>query len=121
LGARKAGLPAITSYHTYIPDLVPYVVPPGLRTASRRLVWGSTGWFLRRSTMVLAPSPSCAAELLAHCGGLPPMQVHPNGVDTQRFHPRERSAAMHARLSPRGGPVVVSVGRLAREKDVPFL
>ncbi|MCA1814568.1 MAG: glycosyltransferase [Halobacteriales archaeon] len=121
LGARKAGLPAITSYHTYIPDLVPYVVPPGFRTVSRRVVWRSTSWFLRRSDLVLAPSPSCAAELLAHCGELPPMQVHPNGVDTQRFHPRERSAAMRVRLSPRGGPVVVSVGRLAREKDVPFL
>jgi 1,2-diacylglycerol 3-alpha-glucosyltransferase len=122
LGARKAGLPVITSYHTYIPDLVPYVVPPGLRSLSRKLVWKSTGAFLRRSDLVLAPSPSCAAELLAHAGGnLPPMHVHPNGVDTKRFHPRERSAAMHSRLSPKGGPVVVSIGRLAREKDVPFL
>jgi 1,2-diacylglycerol 3-alpha-glucosyltransferase len=121
LGARKAGLPAITSYHTYIPDLVPYVVPPGFRSVSRRVVWRSTGAFLRRCDLVLAPSPSCAAELLEHCGELPPMHVHPNGVDVRRFHPRERSDAMRRRLSPRGGPVVVSVGRLAREKDVPFL
>ncbi|HEX2065524.1 MAG TPA: glycosyltransferase [Candidatus Thermoplasmatota archaeon] len=121
-GARKAGLPVISSYHTYIPDLVPYVVPPGLRSVSRRLVWKGTAAFLRRSDLVLAPSPSCAAELLAHCGeGLPPMHVHPNGVDTRRFHPRARSAAMRRRLAPGDGPVVVSVGRLAREKDVPFL
>ncbi|MEA3202615.1 MAG: 1,2-diacylglycerol 3-alpha-glucosyltransferase [Thermoplasmata archaeon] len=122
LGARKAGLPVITSYHTYIPDLVPYVVPPGFRSIGRRVVWKSTKAFLQRSNLVLAPSPSCAAELLAHCGdGLPPMHVHPNGVDTKRFHPRERSEAMRRRLNPRGGPIVVSVGRLAREKDVPFL
>ncbi|HUR62262.1 MAG TPA: glycosyltransferase [Candidatus Thermoplasmatota archaeon] len=122
LGARKAGLPVLTSYHTYIPDLVPYVVPPGFRALARKAVWRGTDAFLRRSHTILVPSPSCAAELLAHLGpGLPPMHVHPNGVDTHRFHPRARTAAMRRRLSPAGGPVVVSVGRLAREKDVPFL
>jgi 1,2-diacylglycerol 3-alpha-glucosyltransferase len=121
-GAQKAGLPAITSYHTYIPDLVPYVVPPGLRAISRKLVWSRTGAFLRRCDTVLVPSPSCAAELLGHLGpDLPPLHVHPNGVDTERFHPRERRESMRRRLAPAGGPVVVSVGRLAREKDVPFL
>lgn len=121
-GARKAGLPVITSYHTYIPDLVPYVVPPGLRAIGRKVVWTSTRAFLRRSGTILAPSPSCAAELLAHAGpDLPPMHVHPNGVDTQRFHPDRRSPAMRLRLNPSGGPVVLSVGRLAQEKDVPFL
>lgn len=121
-GARKAGLPVITSYHTYIPDLVPYVVPPGFHTIGRKIVWKSTDAFLRRSNTILVPSPSCAAELLAHLGpDLPPMHVHPNGVDTRRFTPKARSAAMRRRLSPHGGPVLVSVGRLAREKDVPFL
>lgn len=121
-GARQAGLPVITSYHTYIPDLVPYVAPPGTHTLGRKIVWSGTRAFLRRSNLVLAPSPSCATELLAHCGdGMPPMQVHPNGMDTKRFTPSARSEAMHRRLSPRGGPVILSVGRLAREKDVPFL
>jgi 1,2-diacylglycerol 3-alpha-glucosyltransferase len=120
-GALKAKLPVITSYHTYIPDLVPYVVPPGFRSLGRRIVWGGTASFLRHSDLVLAPSPSCAAELLAHCSGLPPMHVHPNGVDTRRFSPRARRESMRRRLSPDGGPVIVSVGRLAREKDVPFL
>jgi len=121
--ARKAGLPVVTSYHTYIPDLVPYVVPPGLRTPSRRLVWRLTGAFFRRCDTVLVPSPSCAAELVRHVPGhkIRNLQVHPNGVDVERFHPGKRTEAMRAKLSPDGAPVLLSVGRLAREKDVPFL
>jgi 1,2-diacylglycerol 3-alpha-glucosyltransferase len=121
--AREAGLPVVTSYHTYLPDLVPYVVPPGLRAPSRRLVWRLTGRFFRRCDTVLVPSPSCAAELVRHVPGhqIRNLQVHPNGVDPSRFRPDARSPAMRARLSPDGAPVLLSIGRLAREKDVPFL
>jgi 1,2-diacylglycerol 3-alpha-glucosyltransferase len=120
---RKAGLPVVTSYHTHLPDLVPYVVPPGFRRPSRRIVWAWTGRFLRQCDKVLAPSANCANELLEHVQGhrLPGLEVHPNGVDARRFHPSHRSEAMRQRLSPGGGPVIISVGRLAREKDIPFL
>src|ERR1051326_7269523 len=117
--ARKAGLPVVTSYHTYLPDLVPYVVPPGLRAPSRRLVWRLTGSFFQRCDTVLVPSPSCAAELVRHVPGhkIRNLQVHPNGVDTKRFHPGARTEGMRRRLSPDGAPVLLSVGRLAPEKD----
>ena len=121
--ANKVGMPVVTSYHTFIPDLVPYVVPVGLRSLSRRAVWRLTGSFFRRCDIVLAPSPSCATELASHVPGhkIPNLQVHPNGVDTERFHPRERRKEVRERMGPNGGPVVLSIGRLAREKDLPFL
>jgi glycosyltransferase involved in cell wall biosynthesis len=121
--ANRAKLPVVTSYHTFIPDLVPYVIPFGLRAASRRAVWRLTGSFFRRCDIVLAPSPSCASELANHVPGhkIPNLQVHPNGVDVGRFVPSARSSARRREMSPNGGPVVLSLGRLAREKDLPFL
>jgi glycosyltransferase involved in cell wall biosynthesis len=121
--ARKAGIPVVTSYHTYLPDLVPYVLPPGLRAPLRRFVWRFTGRFFERSQAILVPSPSCKAELARHLRKyrFPEMEVHSNGVDLQRFHPAKASAAMRARLGPPGSRVLLSVGRLAREKDLPFL
>jgi 1,2-diacylglycerol 3-alpha-glucosyltransferase len=121
--ARAVGLPIVTSYHTYMPDLIPYFTPPGTRAVSRRIVWGMTGAFFRRCNVVLAPSPSCAAELARRVPGhkIPNLQVHPNGVDTNRFHPGARNEAVRRRLSPDGKPVLLYVGRLAREKDVAFL
>jgi len=122
-GARKAGLPVITSYHTYLPDLVPYVVPKGFRTLSQRLVWRWTETFFRRCDAVLVPSNSCARELIEHVPHhkIPNLEIHPNGVDTRRFTPAARSDVMRRRLGPEGALIVLSVGRLAREKDVPFL
>ena len=121
--AREVGLPIVTSYHTYMPDLIPYFTPPGTRAVGKRIVWRMTGAFFRRCNVVLAPSPSCATELARHVPGhkIPNLQVHPNGVDTARFHPGARQAAVRRRLSPDGKPVLLHVGRLAREKDVPFL
>ncbi|MEA3190351.1 MAG: 1,2-diacylglycerol 3-alpha-glucosyltransferase [Thermoplasmata archaeon] len=121
--ARKVGIPVITSYHTYVPDLVPYVVPPGFRGMSQKLVWRLTETFFQRCDCVLVPSPSCARELLEHVPhhNIPNLEVHANGVDTDRFHPGARSDPMRARLGPPGSKILVSVGRLAREKDVPFL
>jgi 1,2-diacylglycerol 3-alpha-glucosyltransferase len=121
--AREVGLPVVTSYHTYMPDLIPYFTPPGTRAVFRRVVWGMTGAFFRRCDIVLAPSPSCAAELARRVPGhkIPNLQVHPNGVDTERFQPGARNDATRRRLSPDGKPVLLSVGRLAREKDLPFL
>ncbi len=122
-GARKARLPVITSYHTYLPDLVPYVVPPGGRSISRRIVWRWTETFFRRCDAVLVPSNSCARELIEHVPHhkIPNLEIHPNGVDTRRFHPEAGSDAMRRRLGPEGAIILFSVGRLAREKDVPFL
>lgn len=121
--ARKAGLPTVTSYHTYVPDLVPYVAPRGLHALGRRVVWSSTSAFFARCDMVLAPSPSCAKELLRHVPEhkMPRLQVHASGVDTDRFYPATRSNAVRAKLLPHGGRLVLSVGRLAKEKDLPFV
>jgi len=121
--ARKVGLPVVTSYHTYVPDLVPYVVPPGFRAVSRRLAWRFTGAFFNRSDIVLVPSPSCARELVRHVPGhkIANLEVHPNGVDIARFHPGAARPAMRRRLGPPGSRILLSVGRLAREKDIPFL
>lgn len=121
--ARKVGLPVVTSYHTYLPDLVPYVVPPGFRKVSRALVWRMTGSFFQKSNVVLVPSPSCAEELRRHIPAhrMANLQVHPNGVDTARFSPDRATPSARLRLGPAGSRILLSVGRLAREKDIPFL
>ncbi|MEI8192189.1 MAG: glycosyltransferase family 4 protein, partial [candidate division NC10 bacterium] len=79
---------------------------------------GATLWrFFRTLDAVIAPSPSCRAELVA--AGFPDERIHviANGVDTQRFRPGapEDSRAV---LPPWSGPVVVFAGRLIDAKGV---
>jgi len=73
--------------------------------------------FLHRLDAVIAPSPTCRAELLA--AGFPTERIHviPNGVDTGLFRPD--AAAIAPRPVGQGqGPVVVFTGRLIEAKGL---
>ncbi len=80
-------------------------------------------WFLRRAAHVMAVSQSLREELVA--AGVPGHQatVVRNGIpiDTFTEGARERAAQWRQRLDPAGGPVIVSVGRLDRQKGFEYL
>ena len=72
--------------------------------------------FHNRTDLSLAPSSQTRRELIA--SGFERVQVVGRGVDLERFSPQRRDAALRARLSPQGGPILLYVGRLAAEKNV---
>jgi phosphatidylinositol alpha 1,6-mannosyltransferase len=59
------------------------------------------------------------SDLVEH--GVPRVHLWPRGVDSERFHPRHRDAALRAALAPDGELLVGYVGRLAPEKRVDLL
>lgn len=81
------------------------------------------------------------SELASHPCARPPSQEWRKAVDSEAFHPRHRSAAMRARLlspsgatastsapadaptddAPADAPLLLYVGRLGHEKNLPFL
>ncbi|MXQ67566.1 glycosyltransferase [Actinomadura rayongensis] len=108
--ARRLDVPAVAVFQT---DIAGFARRYGLR-ATDPLIW----WWLRRlhtgAARTLAPSTPVAAELERR--GFPRVHLWGRGVDRRRFHPRHRSAALRARLAPRGEVLVGYVGRLAAEK-----
>jgi phosphatidylinositol alpha 1,6-mannosyltransferase len=72
----------------------------------------------RRARWTLAPTERSAAELRAV--RLPRVRVWGRGVDTALFRPDRRSGAVRAELSDGhpDAPLVLYVGRLAREKRI---
>src|SRR5256714_37247 len=69
--------------------------------------------------LVIAPEPASATALHAH--GIERVWLWRRGVDTVRFDPRHRSAAVRRALAPGGEILVGYVGRLALEKRVDLL
>jgi glycosyltransferase involved in cell wall biosynthesis len=117
LAARTLGLPLVASFHT---DLARYLA--GYRLASlERALWAWLGGVHGLAHVNLCPSSVTRRELLEH--GLPNVGIWRGGVDAERFHPAKRSLAMRERLA--GGrpdlPLLLSVGRLAREKGIESL
>ena len=118
--ARRNGVPAVESYHTYFEQYVAHYLPflpAGVLRASSR-------WLSRRLCNavdhLIVPSEQMA-EVLAGYGVTVPHTVLPTGIDLRTFAGGD-GAAFRARhgIAP-GRPVIATVSRLAREKNIDFL
>ena len=117
--ARACGVPLVHTYHTVYEDYTHYFSP------SRR--WGR--WLVRTLTrrvaakvdLLIAPTAKVEA-LLRGYGVAAPIAVLPTGIDLQRYTAARPEPALRAALGiPAENRVLLSVGRLAREKEMDTL
>ncbi|MDQ2730771.1 MAG: glycosyltransferase [Armatimonadota bacterium] len=115
--ARRFKIPVVATLHTlyveyshYVPilpdRLVRYLLQAGIRA------------FYNRVDAVVAPSPSVAC-LLRQYGVVSPLRVVPTGVEMPQ--PLPKAAARECFGLPAEVPVLLYVGRLAREKNIELL
>lgn len=117
--ASRLRVPLVHSYHTVYEDYTHYFSP------SRRLGRAAVAVFTRESLRgvdrVIVPTRKIA-DLIAGYGVRNPVAVIPSGIDLSRFDaPRDEGvcAAMRSTLGlPHDAQVLVSVGRLAKEKNL---
>lgn len=120
LGVRQAkamGVPLIASYHTDVPG---FAVRWGQPWWHGPLV-SYMRWMHNKADLTLCPSE--ATRLLLASQGYRRLAIWSRGVDSNRFHPRHRSAAWRNRLSD-GEPdkrLLLYVGRLSPEKRVEWI
>lgn len=116
-GGRDGGrlrVPLVVSYHTDLPKYLRYFhlgfVEP--------FIWQMLRFRHSRATMNLCTSTVIVQELEEH--GIECVALWPGGVDTSRFHPDRRSAAMRERLTAGhpDSPLLLYAGRLSTEKSI---
>jgi glycosyltransferase involved in cell wall biosynthesis len=111
--ARRLGIPVATGFHTRFDFYVGHYGFGALTPFVRRYL----ARFHRRAQTTLVPTGQLAGEL--NDLGVHDVRVLRRGVDTARFHPEHRDEAL--RESWGAGvdtPVVLSVGRVAPEKNL---
>jgi glycosyltransferase involved in cell wall biosynthesis/predicted metal-dependent phosphoesterase TrpH len=116
LAARVLGVPLVGSYHT---ELGPYALhlTRDLLVAQAMDVW--VDWFYRQCALVLAPTETVAEALRAR--GHEHVKVWGRGVDTSLFGPHRRSELTRDALLDGGRILLLSVGRVSKEKRVDLL
>ena len=120
LMARQFGRPLVGTFHTNIREMresVPskFLVPTFFRVAW----WYNLGTYWR-CDVTTAPS-SAAADTLMSSVRKPfrrPVEVIPNGIDVERFHPDARVPDWRTRCGLRTAPLVTYLGRLTVDKGV---
>ena len=114
--ARHLDLPTIAVYQTDIPA---YARAYGLHGIGEAAAWRWLRRIHNAAERTLAPSTAIMTQLRAH--GFERTWLWGRGVDTTRFDPRKRDAALRHDLAPSGEVLAGYVGRLATEKRVDLL
>mgnify|MGYP001294791286 CR=1 FL=1 len=113
--ARRRGIPVISSFHT---NFHRYSAHYGFGWVQTLML----GWlraFHNRTLQTLVPAVQMQQELLQ--AGFADVNLLPHGVDCQLFDPRRRSSELRQQWQSGQAPVMLYVGRLAPEKNIPLL
>ncbi len=114
--ARRCGVPIVFTYHTQLEEYAHYVPfdPRAARSAASQL----TRSYANAVDAVVVPTAAMQTRLRA-LGVRSRIEVVPSGIDVRFFASGTRSEALRARLGvPPGGKMLLSVGRLGREKNL---
>ncbi len=113
--ARRLGIPAVSGYHTHFPEYLAHYRLPFLGSFAEH--------YLQRvhndTSSTLAPTQSLVDDLGRR--GFRNVQLLGRGVDTELFSPHKRRAELRRGWGAADGdPVVLYVGRIAPEKNLPL-
>ncbi len=118
--ARRWGIPAVLSYHTYFEAYVGHYYPWIPNALARYGIRGLSRIQCHGVHTVIVPS-AAMAEVVIGYGVRTPIEVIPTGIDMPSPPVGRRAAfrALHGITPER--PVLLYAGRLAPEKNLPFL
>ncbi|MEM4782706.1 MAG: glycosyltransferase [Halalkalicoccus sp.] len=114
--ARDRRCPLVSSYHTPIEEYATYLSPDALVPELRRVCRSYERWFLERADRIIAPSETARTHLHERVGSSSPVDVVPNGVDTDLFRPVD--PGIRERYGLGDGPLVGYTGRHGHEKNL---
>ena len=117
--ARMKKIPAMASLETMIPDGVHYVLPvKELHGFGRALGWTYLRWFYSNFSLVTAPSRH--AQDIMKQNGID-AEVLPSPIDTEKFRLNRHGSVVKRQLGLEKKRVVLSVGRVVKEKNYSLL
>lgn len=117
-----ARIPRVSTFHTMIHDTLAFYSPFGLNLhLLERGLRFYLKVFLRKSHGVVVPSRAILEEILALSPRARIADVIPTGVDPDRFRPDVSGQSIRTKWGLNGHDVVLHVGRVAPEKNLPTL
>lgn len=114
------GLPMVHTYHTMYEDYVHYI--GGGHIISPEMAREFSGAFCNAASHVIAPTRK-TEQLLKSYGVTKPISIIPTGINTshfrkENFDPAEILALRHSLGLEADTPVILSIGRIAKEKSI---
>ena len=118
--ARRAGIPAVATYHTFFEEYLHHYLPVLPHALARYLARSFTRSQCDDVRALIAPSEPMRAVLLDY-GVTTPIHVLPTGLPADRFRPGDARAFRERAGLPADARLVTYIGRVAHEKNIGFL
>jgi len=122
IASRQTGIRNVLTYHTMVTEAAGYYYPPIMPLdVMIRLAWVYQKNYLHRPHAVIVPTKAIKDELVSHGIRARRWEIIPTGIDCRRFSPKKRDDALLERYGLKGKKVILTVGRLAREKNIDLI
>lgn len=122
--SKKLGVPIIGTFDTPLSEYIHYIPMLGSFAPTRYLLSRAANryivWCYNQCDLVTAPSHT-AREYLIKSGCRKRIDVVSNGVDTEKYSPRNRDGRLKIKHYPDNEFLIIHVGRIAKEKNVSVL
>ena len=120
LASRRFGKPLVGTFHTNLWDMRGSVPQKFLVPLFFRIAWWYNVGLYWRCDVTTAPSEVARDALVAHARKPfhRAIEVVPNGIDLDRFHPLVATPDWRLRVGFPPGPLVTYLGRLTADKGI---
>jgi glycosyltransferase involved in cell wall biosynthesis len=117
--ARILKLPIFGTYHTALPQYTSFLTEDA---AMEEIMWKFSIWYYNQMDVVYVPSKATGIELENKGIKKEKIAFYPRGIDTERFHPSKRNGFFRNRFGMDPTDLkLLYVGRVSKEKNMPFL
>lgn len=118
--AESLKIPLVGTFHTLIPEATHYIPKSGaFKKITQNLAWRYLKWFYNHCRVTIAPSQTIKNELVKR--GFKHVEVVPTGIDVKKFRPGLDKERIRKKHGLGKGPVILHVGRIAKEKNLDVL
>ncbi|MBD8527605.1 glycosyltransferase [Pseudomarimonas arenosa] len=117
---KQHGLRVVETYHTYFEQYIAHYLPWAPAAWLRRFARWASRRLCSDVDHLIVPSEQMSEVLLGY-GIATPHTVIPTGIDLSEFGRGDGRAFRRSRGVPDDRPALVTVSRLAREKNIDFL
>ncbi|HET9765418.1 MAG TPA: glycosyltransferase [Thermoanaerobaculia bacterium] len=118
--ARRLGLPLLLTYHTHFEEYLHHYLPFLPRAPLRALARAASRRQCHQAAAAVVPS-SAFHQVLRSYGVRSPLTVLPTGLPESALVEGDGAAFRRRHGIAPGRPVILNVGRMAHEKNLPFL
>lgn len=125
--AKQYNIPLVHTYHTMYEDYIHYITKGYFDKSSKKIVEYLTNFYCDKTLdELIVPTKKTYDLFIDKYGYSRTVHIIPTGIDIEKFYPENNSKKLINELKKRHGIkdddfVLTFVGRIASEKNIPFL